>query len=282
MGLIAIVGGEGEAFRDSVEAAEAAGEGDGTGPALARVAVPAAGVSDAPSCPGQALLGMRVLLFCGLAFKLADERLDDGDVGRAEDARGRQRRTDLAALLDERGRRQAFERIAVADEAVFEVQARDFSVRKSRSRSAAAVEVDDPRRFGKRGRGMRGQQTPDDRTFARRRIDLVRLDEIERQLRRIAYPSAPAPIVAETEPPRNARRDNPYPLFSPSRLSNSCPQTRIGHFTPQLFIMYPNRRAAKSTKSKRRGRSRDVEQGGDEGVAAKQLREQICELPRAH
>src|SRR5271155_5667956 len=101
MGLMVIVGGEGETFRDGVEAAEATGEGDGAGRALARVAVPAAGASDAPSRPGEALLGMRVLLFCGLAFELADERLDDGDFGRAEDARGRQRRTGLAAPLDE-------------------------------------------------------------------------------------------------------------------------------------------------------------------------------------
>ena len=118
---------------------------------------------------------------------------------------------------------------------------------------AAAVEVDDPRRFGKRGRGTRGQQTPDDRTFARRRIDLVRLDEIERQLRRIAYPSAPAPIVAETEAPRNARGDNPYPLFSPSRLSNSCPHDadRTFHATIIHYVSQPARGQVDKVKAPR-------------------------------
>ncbi len=197
---------------------------------------------------------MRVLLFCGLAFKLADERLDDGDFGRAEDARGRQRRTGLAALLDERGRRQAFERIAVADEAVFEVQAlrfqraeEPFDDQRQRWRSmirvASASEV----------AACVVNRRPDDRTFARRRIDLVRLDEIERQLRRIAYPSAPAPIVAETEPPRNARRDNPYPLFSPSRLSHSCPHDadRTFHATIIHYVSKPARGQVDKVKAPR-------------------------------
>src|SRR6202008_5007415 len=101
------------------------------------------------------------------------------------------RRTGLAAALDElhdarggdeRGRRQAFERIAVAYEAVFEVEALRFQrAEELFDDPAATIEVDDPRRFGKRGCGMRGQKPPDDRFFARRRVDLTRLDEIERQ-----------------------------------------------------------------------------------------------------
>ena len=60
---------------------------------------------------------MRVPLFFGLAFVLADQRLDGGDFGRAEDARRRERRTGLTASLDklhdaarggERGRCQEF------------------------------------------------------------------------------------------------------------------------------------------------------------------------------
>jgi hypothetical protein len=51
---------------------------------------------------------------------------------------------------------------------------------------AAGIELDDPRRLGERGCGMGGQQTPLDRLFGRRRVDLARLDEKERDLRRIA------------------------------------------------------------------------------------------------
>ena len=223
------------------------------------------------------------LLFCGLAFKLADERLDDGDFGRAEDARGRQRRTGLTALLDERGGRQAFERIAVADEAVFEVQAprfqraeEPFDDQRQRWRSmirvASASEV----------AACVVNRRPDDRTFARRRIDLVASTRLSDSCGGSRTQARPRPLWQRPNR-RETLAATILTRYSPPRdFLTAAPTTRIGHFTPQLFIMYRSPRAAKSTKSERRGRSRDVERGGDEGVAAKQLREPICELPRAH
>ena len=209
---------------------------------------------------------MRVLLFCGLAFKLADERLDDGDFGRAEDARGRQRRTGLAALLDERGRRQAFERIAVADEAVFEVQALRFQraeepfddqrqrwrsmIRVASASEVAACVVNRRQTIGSSPGGgsiscastRLSDSCGGSRTQARPRPLWQRPNRRE---------TLAATILTRYSLPRD--------------FLTAAPTTRIGHFTPQLFIMYLNRRAAKSTKSKRRGRSRDVERGRRRG-----------------
>src|SRR5580658_7629543 len=98
----------------------------------------------------------------------------------------------LAAAMS--GRRQALERLAVAQETAFEVEALRFErAEELFDDPAAAIELDDPRRLGERRRLMRGQQTPDDRLFGRRRVDLARLDEKERDLRRIAPVGAARP-----------------------------------------------------------------------------------------
>lgn len=115
--------GEAEALCDGVESAQTADEGDGAGRTLFCVAVPAAEAGDAPGRPGEAASGVRVLLFLGLAFQLAGQRLHDGDFSGLEDARGRKGRAGLVPAVDElhdarggdeRGRRQAFEGVAVA------------------------------------------------------------------------------------------------------------------------------------------------------------------------
>jgi hypothetical protein len=146
---------------------------------------------------------------------------------------------------------------------------------------AAAVEVYDPRRFGKRGRGAVNRRQTIGPSPGGGSISCAstRLSDSCGGSRTRARPRPlwQRPNRRETLAATILTR---CPL--PRNFLTAAPTTRIGHFTPQLFIMYPNRRAAKSTKSKRRGRSRDVEQGGDEGVAARQLREPICELPRAH
>src|SRR5271165_1430937 len=216
MRLVAVNGGEVEAFCDGVESAQATGEGERARWKLCSVAVPAARAGDAPARPSQAVSWMRVPLFFGLAFELAHQRLDDGDFGRAEDARSGKPRTGLAAPLDklhdarggdEPGRRQALERVAVAQETVFEVETLRFEHAEELFHDPAiAIEVDDPRRLGERACGMRGQQTPDDRLFGRRRVDLARLDELERDAGRIAP-------VGAAQPDRSAPRASPPAPF---------------------------------------------------------------------
>ena len=124
-----------KAFCDGVEAAQASNEGDRARRALLGVACPAAEAGDAPGGPGEALPRMRVPLFRGLAFELVDQRLDDGDLGRGEEAGGGERVAGLAPPLDElhdarggdeRGRGQAFQRVAIAQKAVLEVEALRF------------------------------------------------------------------------------------------------------------------------------------------------------------
>ena len=79
---------EAEAIHDCVEPFEPSDEGDGAWRAFPGVTVPAAEPGDRPGGPGETELGMRVLLLGGLAFELADQRLQHGDLGRTEQARG--------------------------------------------------------------------------------------------------------------------------------------------------------------------------------------------------
>jgi hypothetical protein len=157
---------------------------------------------------------------------------------------------------DERARRQALERLAVAQETVFEVQALRFErAEELFDDPAAAIELDDPRRLGERGRLMRGQQTPDDRLFGRRRVDLARLDEKERDLRRIA-PVGPVRSAAERFDLVHrhswvAEKAREPDLLRPSvgQLAHACAEPRA-HALQRLPPLFSSRRSSKNPTSK--------------------------------
>src|SRR5262249_10298545 len=70
---------------------------------------------------------------------------------------------------------------------------------------AAALEVDDLRRLGKRGRGTRGQRTPDDRNLRPRRIARAHCGKDQTAEKRSPRQSLPAILslaTVEQLPPR--------------------------------------------------------------------------------